>query len=291
MLLTIGFIAASVAYSSWISERTIFDPAATRGATNALLATPTVHNLLAREVRSALESGLPPTVDKTKLNRAINAAVDDPKFIGAFEDAIVNINEAVLANGHGRITLDSSAVTRSVNQAVARFDPQIAAQVKKTKAVSVPIGSTSLPRLGDAERTVREVGLVALLVALACIGGGLALAPTRKTFRRAGRRVAFLAIAPVLVFEVGPRLLAASHNSALTVSAAILHAYAHRVLFSAAVLVIAGASTWLIAIAMPKRRRAEETPEAPALRPVYVRQTPPRAPVGEPAGVPEKLYL
>ena len=135
MLLTIGFLAASVAYSSWIAERTIFDPAATRGATNALLTTPTVHDMLAREIRTALKSSLGPKVDNAKLTTAIDRAVDDPKFVGAFENAIVSVNQAALSGGQGRVTLDTGAVTASVNKAVARYYPAIAPQVKKSKAV------------------------------------------------------------------------------------------------------------------------------------------------------------
>lgn len=290
MLLTIGFLAASMAYSSWTAERTIFDPAATRGATTSLLSTPTVHDLLAREIRSALQPSLGPDVDNAKLTAAINTAVADPRFVGAFEDAIVNINQAVLSDGHGRVTLDPEAVTGSVDAAVARVDPKIALQVRKTKQVSVPIGGAALPHLGNVGRTVREAGDLALAVAIMLIGGALVLAPERKTFRRAGRRVACLAIPPVVVFGVGPRLLASSHNSALSVSAAILGAYGHRVLFSAAILAVVGISTWIIAIAMPRRQARVEV-AAPTLGPVYVRQTAPRVPAGEPGGLPEKLYL
>jgi hypothetical protein len=285
--MTIGFLAASVAYSSWTAERTIFDPAATRRATNALLSTPTVHDLLAREIRTALRSNLGPKVDNVKLTAAIDRAVDDPKFVRAFEDAIANVNEAILSDGHGRVTLDPSAVTNSINDAVARVYPQIAPQVRKTKVVSVPIGNASLPHLGHARQSVREVGDIALALAILLIGGALALAPERKTFRRAGRRVAFLAIGPVLIFAVAPRLLQSSHTSALAVSAAILRAYGHRVLLSAAILAVVGTGAWIVAVAVPKRR-SEPVP-APTLQPVYVRQTPARVPVAEP--LPEKLYL
>jgi hypothetical protein len=291
VLLTVGFLAASVAYSSWIAERTIFDPAATRGATNALLTTPTVHDMLAREIRTALQSSLGPKVDNAKLAAAINRAVDDPKFVGAFEDAIVSINQAALSGGDGRVTLDTGAVTASVNDAVARYYPAIAPQVKHSRTVAVPIGSASLPHIGNAQRNVREIGDIALALAVLLIGAGLLLAPERKTFRRAGRRIAFLAIGPVLVFVVGPHLLTASHNRALSVSSVILTAYGHRVLFSAGVLAVVGISTWLIAIALPKRRAATEAePAGPALQPVYVRRAASRVPA-EAAGVPEKLYL
>jgi hypothetical protein len=289
--MTLGFIAASVAYSSWTAERTIFDPAATRGATNALLSTPTVHDMLAREIRTALRSSLGPTVDNAKLTKAINRAVVDPKFVGAFEDAIGNINQAILSGGHGRVTIDPNAVTSSLDAAVARDYPQIAPQVRRTKVVSVPIGSTSLPHLGNAERNVRRAGDIALALAILLIGGALALSPHRKTFRRAGRRVAFMAIGPVLVFAVAPRLLQSSSTGALAVTAAVLHAYAHRVLFSAAILAVVGTATWIIAVALPKRRddSDQEPIAAPRLRPVYVRQSAPRAPVVDP--MPEKLYL
>jgi len=289
--MTFGFIAASLAYSSWTAERTIFDPAATRGATHALLSTPTVHDMLAREIRTALRTNLGPGVDDAKLTKAIDRAVEDPKFVGAFEDAIANVNEAMLSNGHGRVTLDPSAVTNSLDDAVARVYPKIAPQVRKTKLVSVPIGSATLPHFGNAERTVREVGDTALAVAILLIGGALAVAPDRKTFRRAGRRLAFMAIVPVLLFAVAPKLLASSHTGALAVTAAVLHAYAHRVLFSAVILAAVGGATWIVAVTMPKRRADSDPEPAPAARlhPVYVRQTAPRPPAGE--SLPEKLYL
>lgn len=288
--MTIGFLAASVAYSSWTAERTIFDPAATRGATNALLSTAAVHDLLAREIRTALQPGLGPDVNRAKLDSAINTAVADPRFIGAFEDAIVNVDAAVVSGGPGPVTLDTNAVTTSVHDAVARMYPKIAPQVKKTKVLSVPIGAADLPRLGSAKRTVREAGAFALAIAISLIGGAVALAPERATFRRAGRRVAFLAVAPVLVFVVGPRLLASSHNRALSVSAAILEAYGHRVLFSALLLAAVGVVTWAAAIAIPKPRVLPDAVVA-APRPVYVRQSAPRVPAGEPGGRPETLYL
>jgi len=288
--MTIGFLAASVAYSSWTAERTIFDPAATRGATNALLSTATVHDLLAREIRTALQPGLGPDVNRAKLDAAINTAVADPRFIGAFEDAIVNVDEAVVSGGHGRVTLDTNAVTMTVHDAVARLDPKISPQVNKMKVLSVPIGATDLPHLGNAKRTVREAGDVALALAVVLIGGALVLAPERATWRRAGRRVAFLAIAPVLIFALGPRLLASSHNRALSVSAAILEAYGNRVLFSASLLGTVGITIWVLAVAIPKRREPPDAVVGP-LQPVYVRQTAPRVSASEPGGLPEKLYL
>src|ERR1700730_5313862 len=116
VLLTLGFLAASLGYSSWTAQRTFFDPAATKGATQALLATPAVKTMLTRELHTALapllaqmKATAPQRVGpkrraanaraakdaEVKLNAAIDAAVSNPKFIGAFEDAIMSVHEGL----------------------------------------------------------------------------------------------------------------------------------------------------------------------------------------------------
>ena len=111
LLLTFGFLAASVGYSSWTAERTIFDPAATRGATHALLATPAVQTMLARDLRDALRPTLGTQALTPKATAAINAAVSDPKFVAAFEDALMNLHENILSGSGGPVTLDTAQVT------------------------------------------------------------------------------------------------------------------------------------------------------------------------------------
>jgi hypothetical protein len=292
VLLTLGFVAASVGYSSWTAQRTIFDPAATRGATHALLATPAVQTMLARELRTALRPALGANVASPKAAAAIDAAVSDPKFVTAFENALMDVHESILTGKSGQVTLDSAAVTKAINDAVARVDPKLAPKIHKLHQVRVPLGTTNTPHVGTSREQVRVIGNAAIAMALVLIGGALLLARDRKIFRRTGRRIAFLAIPPVLVFVLLPRLLASSQNSPLAVSAAILDAYGHRVILSAALLAIAGISVWLMAIALPARRTLAEPDDAPPapkaeptpnlLAPSYTTPTPP---------VPEGLYL
>ena len=295
VLLSIGFLAASVAYSSWTAERTFFDPAATRGATHALLATPTVRTTLARELRTALAPTVGPVAASSpKLAAAISAAVADPTFAGAFEDAIMSLHRELITGGNGRVTLDSRAVTGAINRAVARVDPALTPKLKPLRSVSVPLGGSGLPHLGNARHTATRVEYVALAIALALIGGALLLAPERKTFRRAGVRTAFLAAPVVLVFAVLPHLLATAHNGALAVAATVLGAYGHRVLLSAGVLVVIGTSTWLTALALPGRRRppVPDGAPAPARAAAYLRPPDPRRPSNDvTAPMPESLYL
>ena len=316
-LLTLGFVAASLGYSSWTAQRTFLDPAATKRATHALLATPAVQTMLTRELRTAIAPALEqikaagtqtaspkhPVGPKrralnaraakdaeVKLNQAIDAAVRDPKFIGAFEDAIMRVHEGVLSGDPGQVTLDSQAVTAALNQAIARIDPRLAPKTKGLKPVSVPIGGSGLPHIGDVRHDARVVGGSAIAMAFLLIGGALLLAHDRKMFRRTGRRIAFLALPPALLFLVVPRLLASSHNSGFAVSAAILRVYGNRVLFSAAVFAGLGVGIWLVAVVVPSRR--ESQPDAPPASGQHVAPFPDtRIPSSEPVGVPGTVYL
>jgi hypothetical protein len=294
VFLTLGFLAASVSYSSWTAQRTILDPAATRGASHALLSTPALQAMFAKQIRTALLPVLGTTVNVPKLNAAIDRAVADPRFVGAFEDAIVSLQKGVLSDGSNRgpVTLDASAVTTAIHDALARTAPKMANKAAKVQSVKIPIGGKDIPHVGDAIHKVRTVGRTALAVAILLVGGALLLVHDRKMFRRVGRRTAFLAIAPVLVFVVLPHVLLSMHKSPLAVSGAMLQSYGHRVVFSAAVLAIVGGSTWLIALAMPSRTRVDDADPVPQRAPAGLNPPDLRTRSLEPVPtVPEGLYL
>jgi len=222
VMLSLGFLAASVGYSSWIAQQTILDPSATHAAARALLATPTVKSMLAKEIRKGLGPALGNEANTPQLTTALDAAVADPKFAAAYEDAIVSIQKAVFSDGNSRVTLDSAAVTKAISEAVASVDPKAAARMKKVRAVNVPVGSSSLPHVSDARARVAFVERIALSIALLLIGGALLLAHDRKMFRRAGVRLALLALGPVFAFVALPRLLVSAGTGPLAVAGAML---------------------------------------------------------------------
>jgi hypothetical protein len=266
-LLTLGFLAASIAYSSWTAQRTILDPSATRIATHQLLATPAVNDTLTRKLHDALAPLK--MKDTAQLDAAVTAAVRDPKFAAAFEDAIMHLHQNLLSGGSGQVTLDPNAVTDALHRAIARVDPKVEPKAKQLQTVSVPLGASNLPHVGDIRHEARVVGNAAIAIAVLLIGGALLLAPDRKAFRRTGRRVAFLALPPALVFLAIPHLLARSDNSGAAVSAVVLEAFGRRVLFSAVLLAGIGATVWLVAAIAPGRRpvEAEAAPPSPANAP------------------------
>ena len=302
VLLTLGFLAASVSYSSWIVHRTVLDSSATRDATHALITAPTVRTALAKQLRSTLEPQLGHLASdprsSARLTAALNAAVADPRFVGAFDNAITSLHDQILSGAGaahgGRITLDTHAVTAALHSAAAHHDPALAQRIKTIGPVALPIGSNQLPHIGSATRDVGRVGLAAGAIAVVLIGGALLLAHNRKTIGRVGRRTALLAVEPALVFALLPRLLDARHGNAETVTAAILRAYGHPVMFSAIAFVVVGVSIWLISLALPILgfRRAEPAPVAAPAAPTRSRGHRAGRPSEEPTAVlPEKLYL
>lgn len=281
VLLTVGFLAASVAYSSWLAERTILDPAATRGAASALLSTTAVRTSLVSEVRAALEPSLGAAAHDPRVTTALDRAIVDPRLVGAFQDAIVAVHRHVLSDHGAPVTLDRTAVMAAVDDAFARVAPDLAAKVRASKAVKISLGGSDLPRVGNAARAVRTVGNLALTASIALVGGALLLARDRRTIRHAGRRLAMLALPAALVFVVAPHVLRAmSTSTASSVAAAILGEYAPRVLPSMVLLTVTGVLTWLLAIVAPAAfasaaveapsRRAPLAPAAPPSQPAMV---------------------
>jgi hypothetical protein len=292
VLLVVGFLAASVGYSSWTATRTVLDPSATRSATKALLAAPAVQTMLTREIRASLQPALGTAATNPKLNTAIREAVADPRFASAFENAITTLHREILNGGNGQVTLDTAAVTNAINSAVGRVAPALAPKVADAPAVRVPIGNAQVPHLGDIGRSAHRLADTAIALAIVLIAGALVLAPDRKMFRRAGRRTAFLAIPPAVIFVIAPHLLASSHNSALVVSAAVLEAFGRRVTLSIAVLVVVGVSTWLITHAVPARHRPPAPSEVRSLPTRRPAPPDPRQPSDSATdSVPANLYL
>jgi hypothetical protein len=280
VLLALGFLAASISYGSWIVSRTVLDPSATRHATRALLNAPPVRASLARELHDALAPRLGRAVSDRKLDTSIRAAVADPRFVRAFDDAVATLHAAILSDKSGRITLDAHQVTAALRAAIARHDPALAKRVRTLGAVTVSIGRKHVPHIGGVAHGVGRVGSLATALAILLIAGALLLVRDQSMIGRVGRRIAYLAIGPILAFVVIPRLLDANRGDAYVVAASILRGYGRQVVLSALVLAVAGISTWLVALAVPvlSRRRSPAEPRPAGARPA------PQSPV------PEKLY-
>jgi hypothetical protein len=280
ILLVIGFVAASVGYNAWIASRTVLDTGATAAVVHRVVTTPSVQHSLRDQLHKALEQQLEYVPSNPAIQHAIENAARNPRVRTALEDGIVQLHKALLSKGVATITLDPTVVTRAMHDELVAYDPALATELEHSRQLQVRFDMHRLPRLdalADEVHTAETLGLAAGILLMAA---SLMLARDKKAVSRLGRRVAYLAIIPMLAFALLPEILDSLKGNGAQVGAAVLRGYRGRVLPSAIALIIIGVSTALIAsVRVPRvrERSADDAPSSPQ-RPTETM-------------LPEKLYL
>jgi hypothetical protein len=292
-LLVIGFMAAWIGYDAWIFSHVVLDPSTTRSAAHALLGSPTVRSSLADTITAQVDRQLPAATNDSRVGPAITQALRDPRVEAAFADTIAQIHQAVLADtSTTSFRIDGHALTSALHDEIAPTDPQLAAQILRAPPLDVNIGSGDLPHVHDARPIANVVTLLATLAALLFVAASLVLRHDRRSVARVGRRIAYLAVMPLVVFEVLPRGLAHASGDAPQIAAALLRVYGNRVLPSAIALAVVGIAVAVAALAWPRNvmefGRAGPPPSSP-----YNGPTPTPRPPGRPdrPDITERLYL
>ena len=295
-LLVIGFLAAWIGYDAWLLSHVAFDPDATRSAAHALLDTPAVRQSLADQLTTQLAQRVPATAGDPRVAPAVASALRDPRVTAAFADTVVNIHEAILSGADQQtFTVDGRALTAALHDTLARSDPQLAAQVTKLPPLDLRIQDDKLPKVHDPRSATSGLALLAIIAALLLITASLILRHDRRSIARVGRRIAYLAITPLLLFLVLPRVLAHSSSDVPQIAGTLLRSYGDRVLPSALALVVVGGGIALGAVVWP-RNRFDDAPGSPP--PPYRDTGPPNGSGGPPPGtgserpeITERLYL
>jgi hypothetical protein len=289
VLMALAFVAASFGYSAWCASRTVLDPATTGHAANALFATPGVQQFLRDKLAPELERQLDASRNDPEIAAAIRDALRDPRSADAFEHAIVAVHQTLLADGSGPISLD---LTDAMHDAIATRDPALAAQISDAAPVRVQIDSGQLPYLGNARDTAHLVATLGFAAAIGLGGASLILVRTRKAITKMGRRIAYLAIGPTLMFVVAPRLLGTWSNDGAHVGGVLIRSYASRVVPSVIALVGVGVAVVLAAVAWaPVAAVVNHAANRPSSSPPAPRPPDPRRYTAHDEPATEKLYL
>lgn len=294
VLLVVGFLAAWIGYDAFLVSHIVLDPNTTRAAASALLQTPAVRTNLADDLDRQIASKLPAAAQDPRVRAAVNAAVRDPRVTAVFADTVAQIHEAVLSGSKTQtFTVDGNALSAALHDALAQSAPQLAAQVQNAPPLTVQLQPGSLPRLHDPRSAAGGVALLGIVAALLFITASLLLSHRRRAVGKVGRRTAYLAITPLVVFAVLPRVLSSASGEGPQIASALLRVYGHRVLPSAIALVVVGASVAIGAIAWPRTGSATE----PSMPPVTPRRpgdstTAPRPRVApDQPEITERIYL
>jgi hypothetical protein len=292
-LLVAASLAAALGYAAWTANRTVLDPATTNATARAIVTTPAVQASLTNQVAKQVDDVLAERGANPQVRTAVAHALRDPAVTAAFADAVASIDRALLGEGSGKVTVDTRALTISVQRALARENPQLAEQFRAnaaTRPLTVDIGNDKIPNLGPLHRDAQAVTLIGF--ALALLLGALALLVwhERPAFARAGRRIAYLAIAPLLVFLVLPLVVSRFSGTAPEVIGTVLRSYRGRVLPSAIAFLVLGLLVAVGSVLVP--RRATEDPPVASTAGRDLTVPSPYAPaMTSPSATGDKLYL
>jgi hypothetical protein len=293
VLLVIGFLAAWIGYDAWIFSHVVLDPSTTRSAAHALLESATVRSSLADTVTAQIDRQLPAATNDPRVGPAVAEAIRDPRVEAAFADTIAQIHQAVLADANTTtFRIDGRALTNALHDEIAPKDPQLAAQILQAPPLHVNISAGGLPHTHDARPTADVVFALATIAALLFVTASLLLRHDRRAVAQVGRRVAYLAVMPLVVFVALPRVLTHASGEAPQIVAALLRVYGDRVLPSAIALLVVGGAVAIAALLWP-RNVTEFGRSGPPPRSPFNGPTPTPRPPG-PADRPEitdRLYL
>jgi hypothetical protein len=277
--LAFAFVAAGIGYGAWSVQRTALDPSTSGDLARVLLDSPVVRDGVRDELAADVSNA--PATD-AEVRRAIEQALDDPRFTEAFATAVEDIYALVLGARQGTVTIDTAAVTASVRDAVARVDPQLAAQLETSEPLRLTLGDGGVPKLDAVDRRISPIAIVAMLAALALGAAGIALHPDkRKAVVSVGRRLVALGVGPIALFVLVPIGLGATGSDVARLLSDVMSLYGERVVPSAIAIVATGLIVWIVGRAWSRDRNDrwdadndESSDDAP-LAPVYQLHTPP----------------
>jgi hypothetical protein len=254
VLLAVGFLAALIGYDAWLFSHVVLEPDATRSAAHALIATSAVQDRLADHLTAELERQLPGAATNPHLVAAAATAVRDPRVATAFADTVADIRSAILTDGRGPETfsVDGRELTNALHDALLPVDPRLAAQVERLRPLDVQLESKNMPHTKDPRGMLGVVATLGIIAALLLITASVLLEHDRRAIARVGRRTAYLAVTPLLVFALLPRVLWISSGEAPQIASALLRVYGNRALPSAIALAVVGLAIVVGAVVWPR---------------------------------------
>ncbi len=290
LALFLGGLAAAISWWAFAAQHTILDPKATQEAAYGLLQSPPIAKKAADSLTSQLDSLLPSTVagnNTAKTRQAATAALTDPRVRQAFSEAIGSIHQQLLTKGgtHDQLIVDTAAVTTAVQDALARVDPSMAAQLSG-KSLSMKFDTSHLPNLNRTSSTAPRVALLAAFAAVAFWALAILLHPNHfVAIRRIGRRIAAIGAVPVIMWVILPAALAKLNAEATQTFSPLARSYGKRLALPAIIVLFVGLGIWIagrigdtaVSTASAFSRRTKRTPSESAPRPVRQSARPPRS--------------
>ena len=190
MLVTLGLIAASVAWWSFAARYTVLDADRSERIADTLIEQPVIQDAVAEGLGTALRQALPPgtPISPEQIDTVAQQALQDPRAMAALKTAVLSSHQRLVGDYDGPVTLDVSPIAEAGRDALLAARPELAESFPAAPSLSVDLPTQHLPRLGWLPDRVRELfGLASLLAVTLLALGMLASSDRPKVLCRAGR--------------------------------------------------------------------------------------------------------
>ena len=258
VLVTLGLIAAAVAWWAYAARYTVLDSERSARIADVLVTQPVIRDAVAEGLSSALQQALPPgsPVTPEEVDAVALRALDDPRAQEALRGTIVNAHRRLIGEYDGPVTVDVSPIAAAGHDALMLARPDLAEDLPEAPPLSVELPTPNLPRMGWLPERTKELSGMALFLAAAFLGLGLAAASDRpKALNRTGRWAlragigwaVFGCALPYALTRAGePRLAALGAIGVATVGPMIVPAV---LLVCTGIGTLLGARAWRLALA------------------------------------------
>ena len=190
LLVTLGLIFAGVAWWAYAARSTVLDSARSERIADTLITQPVIQDAVAEGLGNALQQALPPgtPISPEEISAAAHQALADPRAMAALKNTVLTSHQRLVGNYDGPVTLDVSPIAVAGRDALVAARPDLAGSLPETPTLSVDLPTQHLPKLGWLPERTRELFGLALMLAIALLGLGMAASSDRpKVLSRAGR--------------------------------------------------------------------------------------------------------
>jgi hypothetical protein len=200
VLVTLGLLAASLAWWSFAARSTILDSGRSAKIADVLIGQPVIRDAVATGLGTALRQALPAgaPVSANEIDAVAHKALDDPRALQALRTAIVDSHQRLVGarglggvprnDDGGPVHLDVSPIAAAGRDALLAARPDLTRALPAAPPLSVDLPTQHLPKLGWLSGRARELTGLAGLLAVTLLALGLLAAPDRpRVLSRAGR--------------------------------------------------------------------------------------------------------
>jgi hypothetical protein len=249
LVFSAGLVGTAAGSAALAAHVMLLDTARVRASAPTVLRSGPVWRAMSARVSTAtVRHAAAGSVSADELDRVTSTAMRDPRFVGAFADALVALQRDVFGGQRGPVVLPPGPVTAAVRDASADATPVLAATLSPTTELVVEIDARGVPDLHAVGEGIDATARVGLVVGIAFIALGACLSPRRRrALGRVSRFAVTVGVTNVFCLWLIPRFVLAAFGPWPAVAAAHIRTSAEPLAFGGLLLALAGATTlWLL---------------------------------------------